>query len=352
MARQSNKHVLFGVTGFRLIALLALACYAGIAASATDIAVDGVGASREKAIQNAILSASEQVSGVMVIGDQTLDNGKITKDEMRQHTAGIVVSYEVVSCTAEDRLYTCRVNAKVSSMPLRLTVDGDGKDTVPVPGASAEAEVKTYARSMEESRALVLATLPEWQRSLKLTVKDSRIQPTLNGKPVMDLTYKLEVVPGYFKHLQAVLERVEETNAKLNSGASSTYHRGDGVDRIVLDAPEIGWWPRFYFPKDPVLSKAIRSIAGMLATLQVQVSLLGRDGAVLSTGCDRLRSDFVEPVFESGSLALRFKVGRAQERQVSFGIPERQLAQVTGVQVSRGCANPGNLKISIRQGSS
>ncbi len=345
MARQSNKHVLFGVTGFRLIALFALAGYAGIATSATDIAVDGVGASREKAVQNAILSASEQVSGVMVIGDQKLENGQITKDEVRQHTAGIVVSYETVSCQLADKLYTCRVNAKVSPMPLRLTVEGNGKDTVPVAGASAEAEVKTYARSMEESRALVLATLPEWQKSLKLTVKDSRVQPTLNGKPAMDLTYTIEVVPGYFKHLQAVLERVEETNAKLNSGSRSGYHRGDGVDRIVLDAPEIGWWPRFYFPNDPVLSKGIRAIVGWLTLLEVQINLLGRDGTVLSSGCDSVRSEFVETVFESGSLVLWFKVGGTQKRQVSFTIPEEQLAQVMGVQVSRGCTNRGGLTI-------
>lgn len=333
------------------VILLALTCYASIANAATDITADGVGASQEKAIHNAILAASEQVSGVMVIGDQTLENGKISKDEVRQHTAGIVVSYEVVSCQPADNIYTCRVNAKVSPMPLRLTVDGEGKDSVPVSGASVEAEVKTYARSMEESRALVLATLGEWQQSLKVTVNNTRIQPTLNGKPMMDLTYKIEVVPGYFAQLQAVLERVEKSNGKLNSGARSSYHRADGVDQIVLDAPEIGWWPRFYFLNDPVLSKAIRSIDGRLGVLQVQVNLLDSDGAVLSSGCDTVRSEFVRPRFESGDLVLEFKVGRTQERQVSFAIPEDLLAQVTGVQVSRGCANRGDLKI-IGQGSS
>lgn len=334
------------------VILLALTCYASIANAATDITADGVGASREKAIHNAILAASEQVSGVMVIGDQTLENGKITKDEVRQHTAGIVVSYEVVSCQPVDKLYTCSVNAKVSPMPLRLTVDGEGKDSVPVSGASVEAEVKTYARSMEESRALVLATLGEWQQSLKVTVNNTRIQPTLNGKPMMDLTYKIEVVPGYFAHLQAVLERVEKSNAKLNSGARSSYHRADGVDKIVLDAPEIGWWPRFYFPNDPVLSKAIRSIDGRLAVLQVQVNLLGSDGAVLSTGCDTFRSDFVRSRFESGNLLLEFKVGRAQERQVSFTIPEERLTQVTGVQIAMGCVGRGDLKMLSGKGLS
>lgn len=334
----------------RHVIRIALACYVGIASAVTDIAVDGVGGSREKAIHNAILTASEQVSGVMVIGDQTLENGKITKDEIRQHTAGVVVSYEVVSCQPVDRLYTCTVNAKVSPMPLRLMVDGEGKDSVPVSGTSVDAEVKTYARSMEESRALVLATLGDWQKSLRVTVNNTRIQPTLNGKPMMDLSYRIEVVPGYFKHLQAVLERVEKSNGKLNSGARSSYHRADGVDQIVLDAPEIGWWPRFYFPNDPVLSKAIRSIDGRLAVLQVQVNLLGSDGAVLSTGCDTFRSDFVRSRFESGDLLLEFKVGRAQERQVSFTIPEERLTQVTGVQIAMGCVGRGDLKI-IGQGS-
>ncbi len=315
-------------------------------AAQNEITVDGAGSTREKAIHNAILEASEQVSGVMLIAEQTLENGKITKDDIRQHTAGVVNSYEVVSCQFADKIYTCLINAKVSPMPLRLTVDGGGRGSVPVSGASAEAEVKTYARSMEESRALALSTLGDWQKSLKVTVKNTRIQPALNGKPVMDLTYKIEVVPGYFAHLQAVLERIEETNAKLNSGATSSYHRTDGVDRIVLDAPEIGWWPRFYFPNDPVLSKAIAQIDGMLAMLQVQVSLLGRDGAILSSGCDTVRSDFVRSWFDSGYRVLQFKVGLPQDRQIVFAIPETLIAQVMSVQVSMGCSERGDLKLA------
>lgn len=101
---------------FRLITWLAFACYAGVASAATEVVADGTGATREQAVNNAFVAASEQASGVFVASDQRLEDGKITKDEIRQHTAGVVNNYEVVSCDNDGGIYNCRIKCSSSDL--------------------------------------------------------------------------------------------------------------------------------------------------------------------------------------------------------------------------------------------
>lgn len=327
--------------------LFGLLAVAGNALGSSDITLDATGSTREAAIANAISAASEQASGVMIISDQTLEDGRLTKDQIRQHTTGIVNKYEVVSCDRLDRMYSCMINANVSPAPLRMTAEGKGMNVTPIQGQSAAAEVQTYNQSINTGREFVLQALADWQQSLKLTVKDVKVQPAISGQPVIDLTYKLEVEPGYFKHLQAILDRVEDTNRELNKGMPR-QNRSGYVDTVFLDAPEIGWWPRFYFLNDPLLGMAVAQASGMLAMVKAEVSVLDKTGEVMASGCDTVRSDFVTTGWSgNGNRKLEFKVGRPQERKVGFTLSQQQLAKVAGVKVSMGCSGNDGLKLGL-----
>ena len=327
--------------------LFGLLAVAGNALGSSDITLDATGSTREAAIANAISAASEQASGVMVISEQTLEGDRLTKDQIRQHTTGIVNKYEVVSCNKLDQMFACMINANVSPAPLRMTAEGRGMSFTPIQGQSAAAEVQTYNQSINTGREFVLQALADWQQSLKLTVKDVKVQPAINGQPVIDLTYQLEVEPGYFKHLQAILDRVEDTNRDLNKGMPR-QNRSGYVDTVFLDAPEIGWWPRFYFLNDPLLGMAVAQASGMLAMVKAEVAVLDRTGEVMTSGCDTVRSDFVTTGWSgNGNRKLEFKVGRPQERKVGFTLSQAQLSKVAGVKVAMGCSGNDGLKLGL-----
>lgn len=327
--------------------LFGLLAVAGNVLGSSDITLEATGSTREMAIANAISAASEQASGVMVISDQTLEGDRLTKDQIRQHTTGIVNKYEVVSCNKLDQMFTCMINANVSPAPLRMTMEGKGVNFTPIQGQSAAAEVQTYNQSINTGREFVLQALADWQQSLKLTVKDVKVQPAINGQPVIDLTYQLEVEPGYFKHLQAILDRVEDTNRELNKGMPR-QNRSGYVDTVFLDAPEIGWWPRFYFLNDPLLGMAVAQASGMLAMVKAEVSVMDKGGEVMASGCDTVRSDFVTTGWSgNGNRKLEFKVGRPQERKAGFTLSQAQLSKVAGVKVSMGCSGNDGLRLGL-----
>jgi hypothetical protein len=326
--------------------LIALACYAGIAASATDIAVDGVGASREKAISNAILAANEQVSGVFLASDQRLEDGKITKDEIRQHTAGVVNSYEVVSCATDSGLFTCRIKAEVSPAPLRRTVEASGQSVAFVAGASAAAESMTYNQSLDEGRVLLLKTLGEWRSYVKPNIVNTAVLPSASGTPSMAVEYKIEMLPGYMKHLQAILKRVEKTNLKLNGRNTHSWYNYP-IESVTLSGDEIGWWPSSYNLYDTVLSEALTNGYKDLRGQVVQVTLLGNGNATVATGCDIFQTTMIDQPYKMDGYSYRILPirGYPEIRRVHFGVPQDKLAQVENVKVSIGCTDRGNLTI-------
>ena len=316
------------------------------------VVAEGTGTSREKAINNAILAASEQVSGVFLASDQRLEDGKITKDEIRQHTAGVVNSYEVVSCTADSGLFTCRIKAVVSPAPLRRTVEASGQSVAAFSGASAAAESMTYNQSIEEGRFLFLKTLGEWRDYVTPIVVNTTVKPMPGGTPFMGVEYKIDVQPGYIKHLQAILDRVEKTNLKLN-GRNVARYRSNQIVHVTLQGDEIRWLSGYYSLYDSTVSEVLTEKFNALRSIAVQVTLLDKGGARLANVCDGFQSEIIDqqPPAPGNSGSTMYIKWYPETRRVQFAVPQDKLAQVEGVKVSVGCTDRGNLYIVGRQGN-
>lgn len=315
-------------------------------AAQNGIVVEGIGSTREKAITSAILSANEQVSGVFVASDQRLEDGKLTKDEIRQHTAGVVNNYEVISCATDNGLYTCRIKADVSSAPLRRTIEASGQSVSSIAGASAAAESMTYNQSIEVGRVLFLKTLGEWRDYVNPLVVNTTVQPSLGGTPVMGVEYKIDVQPGYIKHLQVILERVERSNLKLNGRGVSRFGTNQ-IEHVTLRGDEIGWFSGFYGLYDPVVSQVLTEKSTALRSIAVQVSLQDKNGAKVASGCDSFQSRIIEQQLPApgNSGSTLYVSWYPETRRVHFGVPQDKLAQVESVKVSLGCPDRGGLTI-------
>ncbi len=325
---------------------VAAICVVNVHAAQNIITAEGTGPTREKAISNAILAASEQVSGVFLASDQRLEDGKITKDEIRQHTAGVVNSYEVLSCAADSGLFTCRIKAEVSPAPLRRTVDASGQSVASFSGASAAAESMTYNQSLDEGRVLLIKTLAEWRSYVKPSIVNTAVLPSASGTPSMAVEYKIEMLPGYMKHLQAILERVEKTNLKLNGRNTHSWYNYP-IESVILSGDEIGWWPSSYDLYDTVLSEAITNGYKDLRGQVVQVTLLGKGNVTVASGCDIFQTAMIDQPYKMDGYSYRILPirGYPEIRRVHFGVPQDKLAQVENVKVSIGCTERGNLTI-------
>lgn len=310
------------------------------------VVAEGTGPTREKAITNAILAANEQISGVFMASDQRLEDGKITKDEIRQHTAGVVNSYEVDSCTVDSGLFTCRIKAEVSPAPLRRTVEASGQSVAAVAGASAAAESMTYNRSIDEGRVLLLKTLGEWRAYVTPVVLNTSVKPMMGGTPFMGVEYKIDVQPGFIKHLQAILDRVEKNNLKLN-GRSVPRYRSNQIEHVTLRGDEIGWFSGYYRLYDPVVSEMLTEKFNSLRSIAVQLTLLDKSGASIASACDSFQSSIIDqqPPAPGNSGSTMYVSWYPETRRVQFAVPQDKLAQVENVKVSIGCTELGNLTI-------
>jgi hypothetical protein len=79
------------------------------------VVVTGIGITPDKARQNAVRSAVEQVVGAYVKSDTIVQNSTLINDEILSYSGGFVEQTKVLSTKSEDGLYTVQIEAKVVS---------------------------------------------------------------------------------------------------------------------------------------------------------------------------------------------------------------------------------------------
>jgi hypothetical protein len=204
----------------------------------------------------------------------------------------------------------------------------------------------TYNQSLDEGRVLLIKTLAEWRSYVKPNIVNTAVLPSASGTPSMAVEYKIEMLPGYMKHLQAILERVEKTNLKLNGRNTHSWYNYP-IESVILSGDEIGWWPSSYKLYDTVLSEALTNGYKDLRGQVVQVTLLGKGNAIVASGCDIFQTAMIDQPYKMDGASYRILPisGYPEIRRVHFGVPQDKLAQVENVKVSIGCTDRGNLTI-------
>jgi transglutaminase-like putative cysteine protease len=98
----------------RLAAILLILCVVPQILLARPVTVEGVGYTRDGAIQAALRAAVEQTVGVRISSQTLIANFKVVTDKILSHADGFVSTYKVLTQTAEYGLVKVRVSADVA----------------------------------------------------------------------------------------------------------------------------------------------------------------------------------------------------------------------------------------------
>ena len=135
------------------LVLVPLACF--IHAQEPDridkVVVTGVGVDADKARQNAIRNAVEQVIGTYVSSDTMVQNSQLLKDEILSYSGGYVKESRVISQEkGDDGLFSIKLEAQVVATKLKRKIQSLNIALKKVEGESLFAEAFS---KMEEKKS-------------------------------------------------------------------------------------------------------------------------------------------------------------------------------------------------------
>ena len=125
------------------------------------VEADGFGATRQEAIDQALLAAIMMEVGGIMDSETLVENDRVIRDTMRQRSAGIVHRYEILKEEARDGGTAVRVRATVGREAI-VSAAGEVKTgAAKVSGKSLLAKKKSIARAEQDIRSAVLEPVGE-----------------------------------------------------------------------------------------------------------------------------------------------------------------------------------------------
>jgi hypothetical protein len=215
--------------------------------SSRILEVEGVGPSKQAAILDAKRTAVEQVVGVFLKSRTQVKDFVVKHDEILTESTGFIKSYQVVSCTTSQGLYSCRVRVAVEPDENRIA---DflrrllAKKTFTV-------QVREYVEGRPlKDQSLYHSLTKELSRKGYYLVRDSRMEPfyriTANaeaGKARSRLPLEVVVLTDLKVALidKAGLELAAFTTRDAGRcvGSGSTLDEA-GMDLFRCLAPDVG----------------------------------------------------------------------------------------------------------------
>jgi len=141
---------------------------------------DGTGNTREEAIQNALVSAVQKGIGVLIVTDDTVANGRVTKNLAAQYSSGVVNSYEVKHCNSLG-VIKCEIAAKVSPWKFQRRLEADTA-VVKVNGGDLAAQHLTMQYTLIQRVKITNYYFSQLHQSgLDVKVKGIQMMPTLGS---------------------------------------------------------------------------------------------------------------------------------------------------------------------------
>jgi len=280
-----------------LAAFVALFLFASPAAAESEVAtvtVDGVGAiieghipnARDRAIDDALRKAVEQVAGVVVSSESVQENFQLMEDKVLSRAKGYVKKYEVVKEGREEDTYRVSIKAQVSTEQL------------------AQDLCNLLARRGMPRVAVVIA--------------ESGIGTTAD--PVLlltDLSVAETTIMGYLKNRCFLVVDTARTSAARDRETALAAVRGD--DRAAASLAQ-------HLGADILITgKAIAtdagSIMGELRSVQATITaraVKAANGHVMFTGTEQAAVAHLSPI-QGGVLAFQ-KAAGALARKCAAGL--------------------------------
>lgn len=245
------------------------------------VTADGTGETMEAAKQAALLSATQQATGALVVAERASEGDALTRDQVIQYSAGIVSSYDVQSCQLEAARYRCTIKATVSSEQIhkRLKTASADQD---VDGDSLYAQhVSTQARIVEGRKLASYMIGSLKSAGVDVAISDVSLKPNAGQQAMVKVDLQLSLNDSYIDSIKQVMSKLSADSVRMQ------VDDREGALAVLTE-----WTDRRYPIYDNQLVASIASSMRAQQVLDIRIRALDDAGNLLASGCQRYRPSF------------------------------------------------------------
>lgn len=176
------------------------------------VVVTGMGINADKARQNAIRNAVEQVIGTYVSSDTIVQNSALIKDEILSYSGGYVQKSRIVSSEkSDDGLILVKLEALVVSTKLKRKIEALNIASKNVDGGNLFREAfskASTARSSDKLLSKILAKYPQAAYQLDLGKPEIISVDHTTNKAKVKININVKYDAGFISEFETVLKTI------------------------------------------------------------------------------------------------------------------------------------------------
>jgi len=175
------------------------------------VVVSGMGVDADKARQNALRNAVEQVVGTFVSSETLVKDSALIKDEILSHSGGYVKESRIISTERSDDLISVKIEAQVISTKLKQKIRSLNIAIKKVDGESLFGEAFTKIDSQKNGTMLFKNILSKYpQAAYKFEVGKPEILSTdpSRNKASVKIPIVIKLDSAFIDELTSVLKQV------------------------------------------------------------------------------------------------------------------------------------------------
>jgi len=223
--------------------------YAEEAEKIEKVVTTGIGVDIDRAKQNAIRNAVEQVIGSYVSSDTIVKNSQLLKDEILSYSGGYLKEMKIISQGQnDDGLFAVQIEAVVVSTKLKRKIESLNIATKKVEGKSLFGEAASKINEQKDASGLLKNILSKYpQAAYDIKVGKPEIKSTDPGKNKAKINIPLIIKwdSNFIAELEDVLSKISKENLKMEDLSGLIYKvlsheemRYGSGNRVVCFSPK------------------------------------------------------------------------------------------------------------------
>jgi len=203
------------------------------------VIVSGIGIDMDKAKQNAIRNAVEQVIGSYISSDTIVQNSTLLKDEVLSYSGGYVKDMKILSQEKnDDSLYSVKIEANVISTKLKRKLESLNIATKKIEGESLFGEAVSRIENQTAGQELLNKILSKYpQAAYMFEIGKPQILSTDpgTGRAKVKIPLSIQWDQAFLSELKDVLSKVATVELKsadivsFGNGPNMKYRNGNKI---------------------------------------------------------------------------------------------------------------------------
>lgn len=203
------------------------------------VIVSGIGIDMDKAKQNAIRNAVEQVIGSYISSDTMVQNSVVLKDEVLSYSGGYVKDMKIISQEKnDDGLYSAKIEANVISTKLKRKLESLNIATKRIEGESLFGEAVSKIENQTAGQELLNKILSKYpQAAYMFEIGKPQIISTNagTGRAKVKIPLSIQWDQAFLSELKDVLSKIATVELKsadivsFGNGPNTKYRNGNKI---------------------------------------------------------------------------------------------------------------------------